>query len=131
MGRHGAPAAPDRRGRCVLGLEFPPRVLKLARARVGRVFERKVLLEAGLYGPEEARRIGLVDELADDAVATGQSRLTTLAQHPRAAYAATKRALNIGTLELDFASEEAWTNEILPRWASEETKKSILRALTR
>ena len=114
-----------------LGLEFPPRILRLVRARVGRAQQRRVLLEAGLYAPEEALRLGLVDEVADDPLAVAQRRLAVLAGHPLDAYAATKRALTDGALDLSAAEEAAWTQRILPRWASEETKNSILRALTR
>jgi len=54
-----------------LGLEFPPKILALARRRVSRRWIDRVLLEAGLHAPAEALELGLVDEVAADCVGTG------------------------------------------------------------
>ena len=49
-----------------LGLRFPPGIAAIVRARVPPRSVAEVVLGAGLHAPEDARRLGLVDELADD-----------------------------------------------------------------
>lgn len=90
-----------------LGLEFPPKIMRLARARLAPPSLERVLLEAGTYDPTRALALGLVDEIApsDAARARAEAVLTTLSSHPRHAYAATKRALREGVLAI--SPEEA------------------------
>ncbi len=73
-----------------LGVRFPPRTLAIVTSRVPRQHHEEVILGAGLYAPADALRLGLVDEIADDAVAVAKARLAALAANPSAAYAATK-----------------------------------------
>src|SRR6186713_1147523 len=46
-----------------LGLEFPPKILALARRRLPPRWLERVVLEAGLHEPAAALALGLVDEL--------------------------------------------------------------------
>lgn len=114
-----------------IGLRFPPRVLKLARARLGPLAERRVLLEAGLYQPSDALALGLADELADDPVAAGRARLEKWAAHDPGAFAAAKSALTRGALDLDSGEVARYRGEVLPRWTGDELKKIVASVLGR
>ncbi len=73
-----------------LGVRFPPRTLAVVTARVPRSHHEEVILGAGLFSPPGALRLGLVDELADDALTVARARLAALSANPKAAYPATK-----------------------------------------
>jgi enoyl-CoA hydratase len=123
-----------------IGLRFPPRILKLARARLGPLHERRVLLEAGVYPPAEALALGLCDELADDPVAAGHARLARWAAHDRGAFAAAKAAITRGALalpsdagpdgrELDPDESRRYREEVLQHWTGPAFKKKIASVL--
>jgi enoyl-CoA hydratase/carnithine racemase len=114
-----------------IGLQFPPRVLKLARARLGPRWERRVLLEAGLYGPAEALELGLCDEIAEDPLTAARARLERLAAHPRDAFSATKRRLTEGALNLDPDEARRYRDEVLPHWSRPEIRERIRAVLGR
>lgn len=113
-----------------LGLQFPPAILKLSQARIPRRHQAEVLLGAGLFSPEEALRLGLIDELADDAVAAGTARLERLASLSRSAYAATKRAMQ-DDISVSAAERETFLAEIVPLWTSDDLKQRLARVLSK
>ena len=112
-----------------LGLEFPPKILALARRRVPPRSVERVLLEAGLHPPRTAYELGLVDEVAADPKRVGRERLERLAAHPRAAYVATKRALRAGALELTDDARRHFREHVVPAWCAPETKERVRAAL--
>ena len=114
-----------------LGLEFPPKILALARDRVPRRHLERVLLEAGLHDPHTARALGLVDEVATNAGAAARAALERFAAAPRQAYVATKRALRAGVLSLSAAQQQAFEQQIVPAWCAPQTKALISAQLTR
>ncbi len=114
-----------------LGLEFPPKIMKLARQRVAPRALERVLLEAGLYEPRRAVELGLVDEVAADAPARARAVLETLAAHPREIYASTKRTLRAGTITLADEDRRYFRDEVLPRWCAPAVKERVLAALKR
>jgi enoyl-CoA hydratase/carnithine racemase len=79
----------------------------------------RAILGAGLFDPQTALRMGMLDEVSQDAPTLARTRLLELASHPSLAYARTKAALR-GILE-----------EALPAWTSPETKERILAVLKR
>jgi enoyl-CoA hydratase/carnithine racemase len=110
-----------------LGLRFPPRLLRMLRPRIARI--EQVILEAGLYGPERAVELGLLDELGDRAKA--EERLAALAANPGPAYAAAKLDLR-GEAAAPRPEEEArFEQEVLPVWTSDALKERIRAALKR
>ena len=111
-----------------LGLRFPPQVLAIARYRVREA--ETVLLGAGLHDPETAARLGLVDEVADDARAVAEARLKALASHPAAAYAVTKKTLREEVVG-DPEKNRAFLREAIPAWVSPELKERIRAVLAR
>lgn len=99
-----------------IGLVLPPRVRKLADARLPRHTRDRVLLEAGLHAPTDALALGLVDAVRDDAEAGAREALGRLSAHPREAYATTKRELREGVLDLTAAEIASFRENVVPRW---------------
>lgn len=114
-----------------LGLEFPPKVMKLARHRLSAHQIERALLEAALYEPRRALELGLVDEVAADAPARAAALLAGLAAHPPEIYAATKRTLRGGVLALDDQDRRYFRDAVLPRWTAPAVKEKVLSALKR
>ncbi len=111
-----------------LGLPFPPRVLAVVRSRVPAGALDRVILEAGLHPPAQARELGLVDVVADDARTVALAALERLSSHPRDAYARNKARLHAGVLALavqDRAAEE----ELAGIWGSAEVRARAAAAL--
>lgn len=112
-----------------LGLRFPPKLFAMVQRRVAPGALERVVLEAALHSPEAARALGLVDEVAFDVVATARAHLSRLASHPREAYARNKEALRAGVLDVSEADQRRFREEVVPQWASSETKERVLAAL--
>lgn len=108
-----------------LGLHFPPQVLALARRRLAPQAFDEAILGARLYGPQEALRVGYVDEVASDAAAVARARLEELARHPREAYLAAKRSIRGGVLDADVARRRAAREALLPVWTAPELRARI------
>lgn len=114
-----------------LGVPFPPTVLKLVAQRVPRQHLDEVVLGAGLFSPPEAYLVGLVDEVADDALASATRHLEALAHHPAKAYAAAKRGLRAGALAVLAEERRRFEEEDLPIWSSEALRQRIRAHLAR
>lgn len=110
-----------------LGLRFPPLTFAMLRARLGPAIER-VLLEADLYRAPEAKAIGIVDVIAEEADA--RALLAKLASHPRDIYAATKLLVR-PRLTLSDADRDQFREQTIPYWASPEKRQEMLSLLDR
>jgi enoyl-CoA hydratase/carnithine racemase len=108
-----------------LGLEFPPKILALVRRRVPPRWVDRILLEAGLHPPRAAVQLGLLDEVAAEPMSVARERLAALAAHPRAVYAATKRALRAGALELAPDAQRYFRETVVPAWCAPATKERV------
>jgi len=113
------------------GLEFPPKILALARQRIPAHALQRVVLEGGLHDPATALALGLLDEMAADPVARARECLKVLATHPPAIYAATKRVVRAGTLDLTDDQRQYFREHLVPSWCSTETKALVRAALER
>jgi enoyl-CoA hydratase len=114
-----------------LGLRFPPRLLNMIRYRVDPRHVERVLLEAGLYDPETAEKLGLIDAVSDDARTEAITQLTRRARNPSQAYAAAKTDLRGHLLEDDGAATAKFNDEVLPVWTSDALKETIRGFLRR
>ncbi|MHB8876017.1 MAG: enoyl-CoA hydratase/isomerase family protein [Myxococcaceae bacterium] len=112
-----------------LGLELPPVALSVVRERVPKRYLNRVLLGAELHDPGAALRLGLVDEVSDQAEQLARARLAALAAHPRPAYAHTKAALRGDTV--DSVQNERRFQQMLPAWTSDEARRRIAAVLKR
>jgi len=110
-----------------IGLPFPPSITALARHRLAPGALERVLLGGALHAPAEARALGLVDLVAEDAAAAAEQGLARLASHPRAAYALNKRQCRARALSSPDA--ERVLSEIVPLWDSSETRSRAAAAL--
>ncbi len=112
-----------------LGLRFPRSVLQLVRRRIAPQCLDEVVLGAGLHAPQDALRLGMVDELGD--LEQARARLAALAKHPREVYAGTKLELREGVLLDDAAQRRAFIDQALPTWTAPELKQRLLGFLKR
>lgn len=110
-----------------LGLAFPPRTLKMIRARLGGPAAERAVLGARLHDPAAARALGLVDEVSAEARAVALLRLEERALHPPRAYAAAKAALRGGALDLSPAEQRTFDEVLIPSWTSAETRALVER----
>lgn len=114
-----------------LGLRFPPRVMKLARARVPERHQGRVILGAELFDARTALEVGLIDELAEDASTRAGERLAALAAHPPDAYARAKQQLRGGLLAVTPEEAAAFARDDLGSWLSEPLRERIRKLLAR
>ena len=114
-----------------LGLRFPPRLLQMIRYRVDPRHLEDVVLGAGLYSPEQAVEVGLVDAVSEDAYAEARARLERRARNPAFAYAAAKHDLRGHLLDDDGSSTQKFHDEVLPAWTSDTLKETIRGFLKR
>jgi enoyl-CoA hydratase len=98
-----------------IGLVYPPFVLEVFRHRLAPADAETVLLSAERFDLEGALRLGLLDEISDDARARATALLEARSRLPRASYAATKRALRSPPPDPDAARRE-FADTILPAW---------------
>lgn len=111
-----------------LGLRFPPLTFAMARARLTAPNLERVLLEAALYRADEARHLGLIDVIGDEAQA--RSILASMASYPRDIYAATKLLLR-PRLTIDEGEHDRFREDTIPYWASQERRAALLSVLDR
>jgi enoyl-CoA hydratase/carnithine racemase len=113
-----------------LGLRFPPKTWRLVSRRVPAHAIERVVLEGGLYPPETALRLGLVDELVAglDEARTYAERI---AASPRAAYVAAKAAIRAGALDTGPEEDAHFREAVLPAWLTPELKAKLAALLSR
>jgi enoyl-CoA hydratase len=113
-----------------LGLRFPPKTWHLVEHRVPLHSRERVVLEGGLHGPETALRLGLVDELvAGEAEARAYAE--KVAASPSPAYAAAKKALRRGVLDVGADEEREFLETVLATWVTPELKLRLAAVLAR
>jgi len=105
-----------------LGLRFPPLTFSMVKARV----KERVILEAELYEAAEAKEIGLIDKIGEEAEA--RAMLSKLAAYPRDIYAATKLLLR-PRLEIPETERKQFREDTIPYWTSPERRAALLAVL--
>jgi enoyl-CoA hydratase/carnithine racemase len=113
-----------------LGLRFPPRIMQLVRKRADPRHAQEIVVGAALYGPEDALRLGLVDELSDEPAAAAARKLAALSALPPVAYAAAKADLR-GTLAITDDEDRRFVRDVLPTWVSDDLKARLAKVLAR
>jgi enoyl-CoA hydratase/carnithine racemase len=113
-----------------LGLRFPPKTWRVVRHRLPAHALERVVLEGGLYAPQTALRLGLVDEIvAGEPEARAYAERVAAA--PRQAYTAAKQALRAAVLDVSAEEERAFRETALPAWVTPELKARLAAALAR
>ena len=110
-----------------LGLRFPARLLRMLRYQVPML--DRVALDAGLFAPADALRLGLLDELADDPLVVAHERLAARAKHPTTGYAAAKASLRHGVSASNAEEEREFLEAVVPAWVAPEIKNRVRAAL--
>jgi enoyl-CoA hydratase len=114
-----------------LGLHYPPHVMAIVRHRVPRQHIDRVVLGAALHDPAAALRLGLLDEVADDARAAAEKELLLRAGHEPSAYAAAKAALRGDAFGPNQVMEDFFARDVLPTWTSPTIRERIAAVLAR
>lgn len=109
-----------------LGLRFPPLTFAMAKHRLTTPNLERVLLEGALYRAPEAKHVGFVDVIGEEADA--RAILAQMASHPRDVYAATKLLLR-PRLEIPEEDRAKFRNDTIPYWASPERRAAMLAVL--
>lgn len=113
-----------------IGLRFPPTILNIVLARTPLGSREQIVLGAQLYGPADALRVGLLDEVSETPRADSERRLALLAGHPAQAYALTKADLR-GDPAPTAEETDRFVDETLPIWTSDAVRERILAVLER
>jgi enoyl-CoA hydratase len=111
-----------------LGLQFPPKTWRLVTHRIGLRSRDRVILEGGLYAPEHAMRLGLVDEIVASE-ADARTYAENVAKAPAAAYAVAKRDLRKGVLDVSAEERSRFIAEAMSKWCAPELKARIAAML--
>lgn len=117
----------------LVGVPFPPAVVETVRFVVPPQHLQMLMYTGSTFAPEEALRLGLVDELVEpDALA---SRAAEMAQHfaslPSEAFALAKRQLRDKTLDRAKHYAHELDATVLEQWSSEETLGRIREYLAK
>jgi len=114
-----------------LGLVFPPKIMRIVKHRVPPRSLHEVVLRSRLVSPQDALRMGMVDELAADPRAVAEERVRELASLPRDAYVAAKRSLREGITTFDPKAYEAELAAVLPGWTGPRVKELVMKQLSK
>jgi enoyl-CoA hydratase len=92
-----------------IGLPVPVLAMELARDRIGKSDLGRTTLGAQIYGPEEAARVGFLDEVrpGEQVLARAKEEAARLGGLSRMAYGATKQRLRGRTIEHILATLDA------------------------
>lgn len=112
------------------GVPFPTVPLEVMRHAAGPAVDRLVLTAARLPR-EEAHRIGLVDELADDLLPAALARAAALTAAPIEVYALAKRQLHAPTHNRIAARRERDDPGVEALWAAPSTRERLRGFLAR
>lgn len=115
-----------------VGVPFPRIAIEVLTYTVGEVAARRLVMGARTYSPDEARAIGLVDEVVapDDLVELAVGRARTMASDvPSDTFAATKGQLRRACLDRvqryadeDTATALLWSRRATDGWTAEYLK---------
>lgn len=85
-----------------IGMSLPPFGLQMAICRLSKRHQTQAVLQATLYGPEDAQTVGYLDEVVASEVLekTAIAHATALAELPAKAYAGTKLDLRAAYIEI-------------------------------
>lgn len=102
-----------------LGINYPPKLIRILRYRIPAHTLDRVLLEAEAHDPEQALQLGLLDLLSDDPIAAGRERLAALSRHPRSAYAEAKRALRAEVMQIPEVERTHFESSMAAHWKAD------------
>jgi len=110
----------------LVGVPFPPLVIELLRFAIAPPYLQEVTLRGGTYKPAEALKRGIVDEVADDALARGHAIAEELAAIDANAFRITKEQLRAPVLRAPRHDDA-----VTAHWCAPETHANIRAYLAR
>ena len=116
------------------GIPYPRAAIAIVRAELSAASARRLVLGGDLVGPEDALRLGLVDELHDvrDVVPRALELAASRARLPREAHARIKLQLRGETIALARAAvEDGGEDPLSAGWLGEETARASAGILDR
>lgn len=105
-----------------LGINYPPKLMRILQYRIPRHSIDRVLLEADNHAPAQALALGLVDELADDVIASARERLKKLAGYPAQAYREAKLTLRRAVLDIPEAERKHFDAQFRQHWGADSLR---------
>lgn len=116
-----------------VGVPFPTLGLEIMRAVLPPQHFQTVVYGGGNYGPDDALRMGLVDELADAGALLGRAEEVArdMASIPAETFAISKRAIRAPALERVARDGPARDAEVLAAWRSAPVREAIARFVER
>lgn len=117
----------------LVGVPFPPSVIEVARFAVPPQHLQMLIYTGRTFAPDEALRIGLLDEVADAATLGG--RADEIARHfaslPPRAFTLAKRQLRDRTLAHAKGFAHELDDDVREQWAAPETHTRIREYLAK
>ena len=114
------------------GIPYPAAAIAVVRAELSTATARRLVLGAGLVGPEEALELGVVDELRapDELLPRALEVASGLASLPRSTYAAVKRQLRAPAIEaIEKVLSGGAGDPVLGAWVGDETRAAAASLL--
>ena len=117
----------------VAGIPYPRAAIAIVRAELSAASARRLVLGGELVEPEDALRLGLVDELQDvqDVVPRALELAASRARLPREAHAHIKLQLRADTIALARAAVAGGEDALSAGWLGEETARASAGILDR
>lgn len=113
-----------------IGLRFPPGIMHIVRNRVPRRWAHEVVLGAGLYTPDEALRLGLIDDVSEDAETRAKQWFDALSAHSLETYRLIKSDLR-PSIALTPDERAEFLENSLPLWTSPNLKRRLAQILAK
>jgi len=112
------------------GIPLPPLLLRALQRQVGARHAERLAVAGLMLSPEQAERVGLVDELAspEEVPERALAWCRNLLALPPRAMSATRRLARADLIALFETASEEELHTVLDNWWSEETQ-SVLRAM--
>jgi enoyl-CoA hydratase len=114
------------------GIPYPAAAIAVVRAELPAATARRLVLGAGLIGPEEALALGVVDELQppDELLPRALEVASALAQLPRSTYTVVKRQLRGPAIDaLERVLSGGAGDPVLGTWIGEDTRAAAASLL--
>jgi len=116
-----------------IGVVMPRSLIRVIALRLGWAAMADLVTGGRLVGPEEAARLGIVDELAEpeEVVATAVARLEAMLSVPREALLETRRRVREPLVEAMSTGIEQDTASFTDWWFHPETQAALKAAVAR
>jgi enoyl-CoA hydratase len=112
-----------------IGLALPRGAFEIARSALAPQHLGRLVLEGGLYGPEQAKELGYIHELVEPEALSARCLVVArgLAAHPQQAYAHNKALIREPYVTACERETAEMRQRLIKIWGSDETREAFLR----